>query len=264
MNDLALLLARRCVRTCHARHGRNMAARAATTVWRRPMVVAVGIFVVPAALTARTWQRSRAGEPATSSAAPGRFSTSLTGWLPAADAGPRAWGSLAAVAFAPGLAVGLAVGLAPLARPGADPITARQLQGVGLGVAALGVATALVACAGWVGKMAVYSALGVQDASGFIAEMRIRVPVLAQFWQRQIRPVKAALEPATVTMGERFQAAVDSIGLEHIAEQLGLDISVDADDSDPLGELGDDPLQTLVDRVSNDTFAEASETVAKT
>lgn len=223
-----------------------MATRAASAL-RRPVVLAVGIVAVPAALAVRTWRRS--GEPATS-AAPGRSETTLPGWMPAADAGPQAWGSLAAAAVVPGLAVGLA----PLARPGADPITARHLQGAGLGVVALGVATALVATAGWVGKLAVYGALGVQDASGFIAEMRIRVPALARFWQRQIRPVKAALEPATVTLGERFQAAVDSIGLEHIAEQLGLDISVEDDDSDPLGELGDDPLQTLVDRVSNGTF----------
>ena len=149
----------------------------------------------------------------------------------------------------------------PLARPGADPVTARHLQGAALGVAALGIATTLVAVGGWFGKLAVYAALGVQDSSGFIDAMRLKVPVLAQFWQQQVAPLKAVLEPATIAVGERFQATVDSIGVEELVGQFGLDLTVDDDDSDPLGDLGDDPLQTLVDRVSD---AEAGHTLSKT
>lgn len=235
------------------------------SAWRRPVVLTVGVVAVPAALAVRTWRRSeRLDGSAAGSTARGMTTgttqiDSLPGWLPAADAGPRAWGSLAAAAATPGLAIGLAIGLAPLTRPGADPISSRHLQGAALGVVALGIATALVGAGGWLGKLVVYGILDVQDSSGFIDEMRVRVPVLAQFWQQQIGPLKAALEPVTVTMGGRFQAVVDSIGLEELLkEQLGLDISVDEDNSDPLGELGDDPLQTLVDRASDGEIAEVT------
>lgn len=239
------------------------------SAWRRPVVLTVGVVAVPAALAARARRRSERSEgPVATSTASGAGTThfdTLPGWLPAADAGPRAWGSLAAAAAAPGLAIGLTIGLAPLARSGADPVTARHLHGAALGVAALGIATVLVGAGGWLGKLAVYGVLGVQDSSGFIDEMRIRVPVVAQFWEQQIGPLQAALEPATVAMGGRIQAAVDSVGLEKLLkEQLGLDISVDEDDSDPLGELGDDPLQTLVDRANDGEFAEvASQTLPK-
>ena len=241
------------------------------SAWRRPVVLTVGMVAVPAALAIRTWRRSeRVDGPAAASTARGVTTgttqiDALAGWLPAADADPRAWGTLAAAAATPGLGIGLAIGLAPLVRPGADPISSRHLQGAALGVAALGIATVLVAVGGWLGKLVIYGVLDVQDSSGFIDEMRVRVPVLAQFWQQQIGPLKAALEPVTVTMGGRFQAAADSIGLEELLkEHLGLDISVDEDDSDPLGELGDDPLQTLVDRANDGEFAEvASRTLPK-
>jgi hypothetical protein len=246
-----------------------MAASVSASAWRRPVLLAVGVAAVPSALALRSaWRpaddgraapaRPRAASTAAAGAAGvGRDAAALarvdtmTVWLPAADAGPRAWAAVGAAVAAPGLALGLAIGLAPLARPGGDPLTARHLQGAALGVAALGIATVLVAGAGWVGKLAVFSALGVQDSSGFIAEMRLRVPVLAAFWQQQVGPLKAALQPVTAEMGGRFQAAADSMGIEEAAAQyLGLDISVEDDDSDPLGDLGDDPLQTLVDRVS--------------
>jgi hypothetical protein len=41
-------------------------------------------------------------------------------------------------------------------------------QGAMLGAKALLIATAMVAAGAWVGKVAVYSALGVQDAAGSI------------------------------------------------------------------------------------------------
>jgi len=231
----------------------------AAAAGRRGAAFGLAIAAVPSALVYRVWRDSAGGAagaagPAASNAGAGPLAPLAAG-LPDASQG-RAWLGLGAAGAGGGVALGLALGLAPHLKPGAaEPLSRSHRQGALLGVAALGIATGIVCAAAVVGRQAVFFALGCDDAAGFIAEMKARVPAHASFLQARIAPVGDVVKPAIAAYGASAQSVVDGWQLEnHAQTYLGISVAaIEADGSDPLAELGDDPLQNVVDRLDEST-----------